>query len=294
MDVVENMDEIQLWCNQRGVHGIAASLKTNGVDEVKILLRMKRNDLKECGLNLGQCIKMELLFEEEEKAPDVVGGNVHYLRRSQRRGAANGGSASMPVNNDNGWNNESLVNGKFRIKYTGPPPSINVYRDFRDYIFNIALLEWRTTNVGDFRVLVDRRTKNGIFSQIRYQYNEYSKTWPNAPLRTAYACCHSLIDHGVGQIHDEEWKEKSYGGFASWKGTFNKIKLSIAWNEGTPEERRELDKFIKERKKVKWAEYAQEQGDLLNCMAIGLVGSKQPQYELNLDQLIADQSQEQE
>ena len=70
------------------------------------------------------------------------------------------------------------------------------------------------------------------------------------------------------------------------------IKLSVAWDDGDATQREHLYNEIKKRPGVKWAEYADLGGDYLNCMALGLLGSNEPQFELTLSEVIAARSDE--
>ena len=119
MDVAEDMDEIHVRCNQKRVHELAQAFKDNGFTEVKYLILPKRADLKECGLNLGKCIKLEGLFQEEQKEPESGHGNMHHLRRMTKRNGGAAGAKPLEPGIDDDWNNEMSFNRKFRIKYTG-------------------------------------------------------------------------------------------------------------------------------------------------------------------------------
>ena len=71
------------------------------------------------------------------------------------------------------------------------------------------------------------------------------------------------------------------------KGKVSRVKISDLWNRSNAETRQRQDRFIKNHKGIDWIGYAHQTGDYMNAMMLGLIGMKEPQYELSLEEIIA-------
>ena len=67
----------------------------------------------------------------------------------------------------------------------------------------------------------------------------------------------------------------------------NHWNFSDAYNDGTPEQRKQLHAFVKSHTGVRWYDYAQRSGDTLNARAIGFIGMVEPQFDKTLEEIIA-------
>ena len=193
----------------------------------------------------------------------------------------------MKISSDDndGWSNVNQTNGKPRIMYEGVLP-IDLLIECRDFVMNIVV-QARDTNVRELRIKVDNQTKNGSISKVRYYYDREKKQWPNSPVEMARAAVYILRSHGLLRLENEIYKPKSYGGYAMWRGTVHKYKLSEAWNKGNAAERESLCKFVDNYKGVDWKQYARDTCDYLNSVTLGIIGVNERNFELNLDEVVA-------
>ena len=100
-------------------------------------------------------------------------------------------------------------------------------------------------------------------------------------------CRWRLKQVGLIKIDNETFKQKGFEGRPSWSGTITRNRLSKAWDDGTPQEREELYKFVKETLGTDWPEYARRTRDFLNARILGLVGPTEPQFDKTVDEIIA-------
>lgn len=250
---------------QRRLGELSDLFKENGFVEVKFMARMKRDDLRELNLNLGQIVKLEILFAEAQKdsSNSEHVGNPHYIRRKMRN---NGNMGQLQQNHDvgqSGWNHSAQRNGRYRIKYTGPYPGNDELIKCRDVVIE-TVIRSRVTDIKQIRELVDRATKNGVIAKVRCWFDEDRSAFPNSPIRLAHAAVHRSSAVGLLSIENEEFKNKSYGGYAEWRGTVRQNKMSVTWDNLDEQGRRNLVDHLKDHKGVNWVAFAHETGDYLN------------------------------
>ena len=286
MSVGPAQDELALFCTNHGISHLLPIFKEHGFDSVRILVKMQEKELREIGLRLGEVMTCEDIFEKHRNNRGAKENqnwtNIHVERRKINQAQQQGGCG-------NDWNpevEEKLV-GKQRIKSNRPMPNISVQRALRDKVINVFMNECESTDCKTIRTWIDRRTKNGAIANVRYYYDEETKSWPNSPVNLAYNAGDRLKNVGLITIQNEKFVTRGMGGNASWSGTVRRIVLSGAWNEATPQKRRDLYHFVKDTSGVNWIQYATKTNDELNCRAIGLIGSAEPQYNLTLNQIIA-------
>ena len=280
-----DQDEISLWCQQHGMSHLAEKFKNSGFREVEFLINMNKEEMKECEFNLGDRVKLGVLFEREKAAQsaNVHHGNIHVIRRAAKSHQNDDPESQAMVDVNNGWNNEVHVNGRRRIKFTNKP-SMQLMIKCRDKCINVALNECKSKDIKKIRIAIDNNTKNGDISQARYYHD--GNTWPNAPLQLTYSLIHRCADVGVVEIEWENYTQKSRGGYATYSGSIRRVKLSEVWGNATAEGRRKLKKFIDDIKGCDWVGYSHNQDDYRNAMALGLLGVNEPNYELNLEDVL--------
>lgn len=263
------------------------TFKEYGFDLVDIVVQVDLDTLLSWGILLGQAMKLDHVFrkykdEQQEHKNNDDGhqyySNVHYQRRKQKK------SRLLQLND---VVVEEQVIGSRSIKHSGPPPSRQLKLKYRDRVYNIMLVECRSTSAKLVVKMVGDRTKNGDISAVRYEYDEELQMHPNAPPRVVYAGSGVLQDIGLWIVTKEEWIEKGPGGHPSYAATIERAKLSVLWDRLSSSGRRKLNDFIKGHPGVNMNQYARNTGDYLNARTLGLLGyGIEPQFDKTLQEMI--------
>ena len=271
---LDNQDPFARFCNENGIGHLLYAFRNNGFDDVRVLVRMNREDLSSIGLRLGEAMKCEMVFEEYLKKDDDDStisnesyGNIHYERSKQ--------SGSVGRSRIKSKYNSNISDEALKIK-------------LRDKVFDIMLNGCNnTTNCKKIRTMVDNRTKNGDIATIRYIFDDATGKWPNSPVHLCYTASQRLQEVNLITVENELFTDKGPGGHPNWSGILRRNTLSSAWNSGTPEIREKLYKFVKNCKGVEWSVYAHTTDDYLNCQALGLIGFNDPDFNATLEEIIA-------
>ena len=299
MGINDDQDEIARFCAENGILAHLETFHNYGFDSVKILTKLTEPTLKEMGLSLGQAMKVDDIFEnyrnegsanKNDEKPGF-GGNIHYLRKMQKKARAT--QNDNDVNEiDDAKNNQDVllseqINGQHQIKYVGSLPSMALRIKLQTKALNIMLL-CPSNDPKIIRKRIDDGTKNGDISIARYWYDQQRQQCPNAPANLAYGGSQIWQKYKVWSVTGERYIEKGCGGHPQWTFTnLQRSKLSDAYNELSPSGRQEMHGFIKRRPGLDIFEYARRTGDVLNCRAIGLIGMVQPQFDKTLEEIIA-------
>ena len=115
--------------------------------------------------------------------------------------------------------------------------------------------------------------------------------WQNSPVHLLYSGAQKLKSVGLIMVAGKAFKQRGHGGRPSYAAAITRVRLSDAWNRSSPQGRKDLYDFRKQHKRVDLVEYAHRGGDYLNCMTLGLFGLGQPNYELTLQEAIANQNE---
>ena len=291
MDINHNQDELTVFCMDNDISMHVDLFKQAGFDSVHILVKMNKSDSEGLGMNLGQAMKCEDVFIKHRKGVKAVqneqscGGNIHHQRR-KKRNMRNHNDEDVLANDDD----EQKTNERFRIRSL-VQITVELKRKFRDKVINIILVQSQSTDIKQIRVMIGNNTKNGDISAVRYFYDEANDKYPNTPILAGYAGVTRLKYVGLVFVENEYFSERGRSGLGCWKGTLTRIKLSSAWNNGTPSQREELYNYVRDHSGVDWIKYARNQADQLNCTALGLIGAYQPQYNKTLEEVIASNNE---
>ena len=282
-------DELSLFCNKYKIPELLSVFRENGFDLVEVTVKMTRDDLMSIGCNLGQAMTARHAFEKylganESRIVAHCRGNTHYQRRIQRQRMNN------QISNQNDINFEAIteekINGRQRIIFNGPEPSAALKNKLKNKVVQVIMVDCDSTDCKVVRAMVDNNTKNGDVSDVRYYQDPITKTFPNSPIYLAVAGTQRLKEVGLITIEDEKYTERGYGGRPNWTGKIYRNKLSVAWDQGTPEQRENMFNYVKEHDLVRWDIYANKTNDELNLRALGLIGSVEPQFALTLREIV--------